>query len=441
MQGKSVKSKLSNYLFSGRIETKLCFVSKACDMHEGGKMSEEKNLDFDTVIERKNTDCLKYDFAVRRGKSENILPLWVADMDFKTSSLILDAIQKRVEHGIFGYTESRDSYFESVAAWMREKHGWEVKREWLRKTPGVVFALAMAVKAYSEIGDSVLIQQPVYYPFSEVIEDNGRKVVSNDLVIGEDGKYHIDFEDLEQKIVLNNISLFLFCSPHNPVSRVWTEEELLKIGEICLKHHVILVSDEIHEDFVFGDRKHYVFANLRKEFEDISITCTSPAKTFNLAGLQISNIFIPNGALRAKFRKAVDAAGYSQLNTIGLTACEAAYRQGNTWYKAMMRYVEDNIVFLRDYLKKEIPQIHMIEPEGTYLVWLDFRELGLTEPALEKMVVEKANLWLDRGAVFGKTGEGFERINVACPRSILKQALDQLKNAIAAPDSGYKQKQ
>jgi cystathionine beta-lyase len=394
------------------------------------KMTEEKNLDFDTVVERRNTDCLKYDFAVRKGKPENVLPLWVADMDFKTSSCILEALQDRVEHGIFGYTESQDSYFEAVAAWMKEKHNWEVQRNWLRKTPGVVFALAMAVRAYSDIGESVLIQRPVYYPFTEVVENNGRKVVSNDLVLGEDGKYHIDFEDFEDKLVSNNVSLFLLCSPHNPVSRVWTQEELLRIGEICLKHNVIVVSDEIHEDFVFGERKHYVFASLKKEFADISITCTSPAKTFNLAGLQISNIFIPNGRLRARFRKEMDAAGYSLLNVIGLTASEEAYRYGNTWYEAMIKYVEGNINFLREYLKRELPQLQMIEPEGTYLVWLDFRKLGLEGKELEKLVVEDANLWLDSGDMFGQVGEGFERINVACPRSILKQALEQLKAAV-----------
>jgi cystathionine beta-lyase len=394
------------------------------------KMTEEKNLDFDTVVERRGTDCLKYDFAVRKGKPENVLPLWVADMDFKTSSCILEALQDRVEHGIFGYTESQDSYFEAVAAWMKEKHNWEVQRNWLRKTPGVVFALAMAVRAYSDIGESVLIQRPVYYPFTEVVENNGRKVVSNDLVLGEDGKYHIDFEDFEDKLVSNNVSLFLLCSPHNPVSRVWTQEELLRIGEICLKHNVIVVSDEIHEDFVFGERKHYVFASLKKEFADISITCTSPAKTFNLAGLQISNIFIPNGRLRARFRKEMDAAGYSLLNVIGLTASEEAYRYGNTWYEAMIKYVEGNINFLREYLKRELPQLQMIEPEGTYLVWLDFRKLGLEGKELEKLVVEDANLWLDSGDMFGQVGEGFERINVACPRSILKQALEQLKAAV-----------
>lgn len=386
--------------------------------------------DFDIPIERRNTDCLKYDFAKRRGRPQNILPLWVADMDFRTADEILEAIQKRVEHGIFGYTESRDSYFEAVSCWMREKHGWEIKRNWLVKTPGVVFALAMAVKAYTKAGDAVLIQQPVYYPFTEVIEDNNRKAVSNDLVYGDDGKYHIDFEDFENKIMENNVKLFLFCSPHNPVSRVWNEEELQKTGEICLKHHVIVVSDEIHGDFTFGGHKHIVFSGLKKEFEDITITCTSPAKTFNLAGLQISNIMIPNGRLRALFKKQIAAAGYSQLNTIGLTACEAAYRYGEEWYREMLSYVEENVCFMREYVKKELPQLTMIEPEGTYLVWVDFGKLGLSEAELEELIVRKANLWLDAGAIFGKTGEGFERFNVACPRKVLAKALGQLKGAI-----------
>lgn len=391
---------------------------------------EEKNLNFDEIIERKNTDCLKYDFAVKRGKPENVLPLWVADMDFKTSSLALDKIKERAEHGIFGYTESGESYFEAVFQWFEKRHNWRVSEKWLVKTPGVVFALAMAVKAYTEKGNNVLIQQPVYYPFSGVIRDNERKMVSSDLVFGDDEKYHIDFEDFENKIVQNNVKLFILCSPHNPVSRVWKKEELLKIGEICLKHNVIVVSDEIHEDFVFGGNKHYVFADLKKEFADISVVCTSPAKTFNLAGLQVSNIFIPNDKLRIKFKKEISAAGYSQLNVFALTACEAAYRYGNLWYEKMIEYIEGNISFVREYIKNEIPQIKMIEPEGTYLIWLDFRTLGLNEEERENLIVNKAGLWLDSGAIFGKCGEGFERINVACPRAILKKAFDKLKFAI-----------
>lgn len=389
-----------------------------------------KRYDFDTPVERRNTDCIKFDFAERRGKPKGLLPLWVADMDFKTSDEILEAIHRRTDHGIFGYTESGESYFEALADWMEQKHGWEIKKSWLVQTPGVVFALAMAVRAYTEAGDGVLIQQPVYYPFTEVIEDNGRRVVSSDLVPDGDGKYHMDFEDLEKKIVEEKIALFFLCSPHNPVSRVWTREELLRVADICLRHGVIVVSDEIHEDFVFGDRKHTVFATLKKELEEITITATSPAKTFNLAGLQVSNIFIPNRGLRAKFNRQIAAAGYSQLNTIGLTACEAAYRYGGEWYEQMLQYIEGNITFMRDYLRKKLPQLTMTEPEGTYLVWVDFRRLGLSEKEIEELIVEKARLWLDSGAIFGKAGAGFERFNVACPRRTLAQALEQLDAAI-----------
>ncbi len=390
----------------------------------------EKNLNFDEIINRKGTDCLKYDFAVRRGKPENVLPLWVADMDFKTSSLILDAIKERTEHGIFGYSEVGDSYFEAVAGWLEERHGYRPEKEWLVKTPGVVFALAMAVKAFTKPGDSVLIQQPVYYPFSEVIRDNERRVVSNDLVLLSDGKYHIDFKDFERKIVENDIHLFFLCSPHNPVGRVWTREELTRIGDICVKHNVIVISDEIHEDFVFGNRRHYVFSEIKKEFRDITITCTSPAKTFNLAGLQISNIFISNADLRKKIKKQIDAAGYSQLNTLGLTACEAAYRYGGVWYEAMIKYLEDNISFMKSFIEENLPELKMINPEGTYLVWVDFRRLGLTDSELENLIVNKAGLWLDSGAIFGGTGKGFERFNIACPRATLEKALNALSVAV-----------
>lgn len=393
-------------------------------------MQRERNLDFDRVVDRHQTDCLKYDFAVRRGKPKDVLPLWVADMDFPTSSYVLDALQERVAHGIFGYTESGESYFEAAAEWMERRHGWQVKPEWLVKTPGVVFGLAMAVKAFTDEGDSVLIQQPVYYPFTEVVADNDRRVVSSDLVLGADGRYHIDFEDFEKKIVENHVKLFLLCSPHNPVGRVWRREELLRIGELCLKHGILVVSDEIHQDFVFGKNRHLVFASLKPEFEAISITCTSPAKTFNLAGLQVSNLFIPDPALRRKFRRQIAAAGYSQLNAMGLTAGEAAYRYGETWYKGVLAYIEQNIAYLKTYLDRELPEIRMTEPEGTYLVWLDFRALGLTGPELERLVVYKARLWLDSGSIFGPAGEGFQRINVACPRATLEQALEQLKRAV-----------
>lgn len=389
----------------------------------------EKNLDFDRIIDRKNTRCLKYDFAVKRGMPEDVLPLWVADMDFETSSYIEDALTERVKEGIFGYSDVQTPYFEIIRDWMIRHHDWEPQEKWLIKTPGVVFALAMAVKAYTDPGDKVLLQQPVYYPFSEVITDNGREVVSNDLVLTEDGTYKIDFADFEQKIIANGIKLFLLCSPHNPVGRVWTKEELEKIGDICVKHGVTVVSDEIHNDFIW-EGKHTVFAGIKKEFEDISVTCTSPSKTFNLASMLISNIFIPNQVLRRKFRKEMDRAGISQLSVLGLVATEAAYAHGDEWYAAMKNYVRDNIAFARAYVEENLPGVRMIDTQGTYLIWLDFRQTGLTVEQLDHKIIYEAGLWLDSGKIFGKTGEGFERINVACPRAVLQEALDRIRGIL-----------
>ncbi len=390
----------------------------------------ERNLDFDQRINRKNTQCLKYDFARERGKPDNVLPLWIADMDFAVSSYVEDALTERVRHGIFGYSETGASYFEAVRGWMRRHHDWEVQEQWLVKTPGIVFALAMAVKACTKPGDGVLLQLPVYYPFSEVIEGNGRRVVSSTLYLGEDNRYHMDAADFEKKIIDEKIKLFFLCNPHNPVGRVWTREELETIGDICVRHKVTVVSDEIHQDFVFRG-KHQVFAGLKKEYEDITITCTSPSKTFNLAGLMISNIWIANPKLRRSFRREVEGAGVSQLNVLGLVACEAAYAKGEEWYRAMMAYVAGNIAFIRKYIEENLPGVRMVELEGTYLLWLDFRGTQLTPEELEEMILYKAGLWLDSGAIFGDSGRGFQRINAACPRSVLGEALERIKNALS----------
>ena len=389
----------------------------------------ERNLDFDRIIDRKNTRCLKYDFAVKRGMPEDVLPLWVADMDFETSSYIEDALTERVKEGIFGYSDVQTPYFEIIRDWMIRHHDWEPQEKWLIKTPGVVFALAMAVKAYTDPGDKVLLQQPVYYPFSEVITDNGREVVSNDLVLTEEETYKIDFADFEQKIIANGIKLFLLCSPHNPVGRVWTREELETIGDICVKHGVTVVSDEIHNDFIW-EGTHTVFAGIKKEFADISVTCTSPSKTFNLASMLISNIFIPDQILRRKFRKEMDRAGISQLSVLGLVATEAAYAHGDEWYAAMKNYVRDNIAFARAYVEENLPGVRMIDTQGTYLIWLDFRQTGFTVEQLDHKIIYEAGLWLDSGKIFGKTGEGFERINVACPRAVLQEALDRIRGIL-----------
>lgn len=390
----------------------------------------ERNLNFDEVIDRRGTDCLKYDFAKRRGYPDDVLPLWIADMDFKTTSYVEDAVIERTKQGIFGYSEVGDKYFSAIAGWMKRHHDWEVKPNWLIKTPGVVFALAMAVKAYTKPGDAVLIQQPVYYPFSEVIEDNERVIVSNDLYLGSDNRYHIDFSDFESKVIDNNIKLFLLCNPHNPSGRVFTREELERLGDICVKHGVIVVSDEIHNDFVF-EGEHIVFANVKKKFEDISVVCTSASKTFNLASMLISNIFIPNRELKKRFRHEVDAAGISQLSVLGLAATQSAYENGDEWYSKMLSYVRANIAFVKEYVKENMSGVTVIDGEGTYLLWLDFNGTGISMEELDRRIIYEAKLWLDSGKIFGRNGEGFQRINVAAPRTIIEECLNRINSVFS----------
>ena len=390
---------------------------------------------FDKIINRKGTNCLKYDYAVERGKPADVLPLWVADMDFQVSEEITKSLHAAVEHGIYGYTQPKDPYYNAVMNWMEKNHNWKTRREWIVKTPGVVFALGAAVKAFTEPGDAVLIQNPVYYPFTNIIRDNDRKLVDNTLVYEKDpatGKahYRIDYEDFERKIVQEKVKVFILCNPHNPVGRVWTVEELRKLGEICLQHQVIVVSDEIHNDFVYPGYEHTVFANVDPRFADFTVTCTAPSKTFNLAGLQMSNIFIPNEQLRKAFQKEIDKTGYDEPNALGTVACEAAYRAGEEWLDQLRAYLLQNLNFLRAYLKENIPQIHLVEPEGTYLVWLDCSELGITGKELDQFIVEKAGLWLDGGSMFGPSGAAFQRVNIACPRATLQLALDKLKAAV-----------
>jgi len=385
--------------------------------------------DFDKVIDRHGTNCLKFDFAKERGKNGDELSLWVADMDFQVAKPITDALQAQVNHGIYGYTEVKYDYFEIVKNWFKDNFDWDIKKGSLVKTPGVVYAIAMAVKAFTKEGEAVIIQQPVYYPFSEMIIANNRKLVNSPLVL-KDGRYEIDFEDFEKKIVENNVKLFILCSPHNPVGRVWSVEELNRIGDICIKHDVVIFSDEIHADFVYEPNKHHVFASLGESYAANSVIATAPSKSFNIAGLQVSNIFIENKKLRDAFRNEIVKSGYSQLNTMGLVAARAAYESGKEWLDEVRAYIKDNLIFFRDYLKENIGELSLIEPEGTYLVWVDFRKLGLSEKQREDLIVNKAKLWIDSGAMFGVDGEGFERFNIACSRSYLKQALDSLKKAV-----------
>lgn len=387
------------------------------------------SYDFNKVADRRGTASLKYDFGPERKGRDDLLPLWVADMDFSLPQEVLDVIKKRVDHGIFGYTDLKPEYKEVVGNWFRERHGWETEAEWITVTPGVVYAIAAAIRAFTTPQDAVIIQQPVYYPFSECIVDNGRELVNSQLIY-EDGRYYMDYEDFERKVTEHRVKLFLLCSPHNPVGRVWTKEELERIGEICRRHDVLVFADEIHCDITCPQVTHTPFAGISQEFADIAIVGTSPSKTFNLAGLQVSNIFIPNRQLRRRFRKAVNATGYSQANTLGLTACKAVYELGEAWYRELLKYLEENRSYVRSYLKEYLPQIRLVESEGTYLLWLDFSDIGLGYTELEKLIVEKAKLWLDPGALFGKETRLFERMNIACPRSILVQALDQLRDAL-----------
>lgn len=390
-----------------------------------------EKYNFDRIIDRRGKNCLKYDFAIQRGQPENVLPLWVADMDFEVAPAIQEALHEAVAHGIYGYSEVKTPYFEAVAGWFQRRFNWSPKEEWLIKTPGIVYALAMAVQAYTKPGDAILVQSPVYYPFSAVIRDNGRRVVDNPLQF--DGeRYTLNLSDFEEKISQEKIKLFLLCSPHNPVGRVWTRAELAEMGRICKKHGVIVVSDEIHCDFTFPGHPHSILFQAAPQLLEQAIVCTAPTKTFNIAGLQISNIWIPNPELRQLFRHSIDASGYSQLNLMGMVAAKAAYQHGEDWFVQCWAYIQENFAFMQDYLAKYLPQLKLIKPEGTYFAWVDCSGLGLDNQQLKHLISYKAHLWLDSGDFFGADSWMFQRFVLACPRSTLKQALDQLREAVNA---------
>lgn len=386
-------------------------------------------VDFDTVPNRRGTNCFKYDFAREMGMPEDVLPLWVADMDFPTAPAVLERLHALAEHGIFGYTGVKDAYFSAVHNWYAQRFGWETQRSWLVTMPGVVFAIAIAIRAFTQKGDAILIQQPVYYPFANKVTENDRQLVVNPLVL-KNGRYEMDFADMERKIVDYHVKMLLLCSPHNPVGRVWTKEELLRVGEICQKHGVLVVSDEIHADFTYAGHTHRVFASVKSEFADFTITCTAPSKTFNLAGLQNSNIFIPNRQLRHAYKKELSACGCGGTNCMGMAACQAAYEAGADWLEQLKQYLAGNLAYIRQFLREKLPDIALIEPEGTYLVWLDLRKLGLTEQQQRQLIVQDAKLWLDTGTLFGQGGEGFERINIACPRTTIEQAMQRMEHAV-----------
>ncbi|GAB6170984.1 pyridoxal phosphate-dependent aminotransferase [Paradesulfitobacterium aromaticivorans] len=385
--------------------------------------------DFDEVIERKHTNSLKWDFAESKFGEKDLLPMWVADMDFKVPQPVTEAIVRKAEEGVYGYADRLNPYYEAVIGWMERRHGWKIEREWITYSPGVVSALHWLVRAYTNPGDKVVIQAPVYYPFYSAVENNGCDIVINELRL-ENGHYRMDFNDLEQKLKDNpDTKLLILCSPHNPVGRVWTREELTRLGEICLRHKVMIVADEIHADLVYEGCKHTPLAMISEELAQNSITCTAPSKTFNLAGLQTSNIIIPNRDLRRTYLDILEQNGVRRPNIFGIVATEAAYNDGEEWLEQLLVYLNGNLDFLTDFISKKLPKVKVIKPEGTYLVWLDFREYGLDGKALENLMLRKAKLALDEGYIFGTGGEGFERINIACPRAVLAEGLTRIENA------------
>ena len=382
--------------------------------------------DFDRIISRYGRFSMKYD-PVSRGKPEDVLPLWVADMDFPAPPCVTDTLIEYARHGIFGYSEPDAAYFETVQNWFLHRFGWRVNREWLSITPGVVNAIYICIKALTNAGDGVVIQQPVYYPFESAVRHTQRKLLINQLIY-QNGRYTIDFADFENKI--KQAKLFILCSPHNPVGRVWTREELIRMGEICLKYNVAVIADEIWQDFIYPDHQHFVFASLVPEFSDITVTATSPSKTFNLAGLQHANIFISNKLIRSKFMQEYAACGLSQPNLMGLVSCKAAYENGAAWLNELIVYLAKNMLLINDFLQKNIPAVKSVEAEGTYLAWLDCSALQMPPQKLDEVITHKAKLWLNDGAKFGAGGAGFQRINAACPRSVLNNALVRLESAL-----------
>ncbi|MCR4652146.1 MAG: pyridoxal phosphate-dependent aminotransferase [Eubacterium sp.] len=388
-----------------------------------------KHYDFDIIHDRRNTNCLKWDFGLEQKGREDLLPLWVADMDFRLPEEVLREIETRVQHGIFGYTNIGEEYRNAVRDWFRRRHGFTMNGNDIVITPGVVYAIAVAIRTFTKPGDAVLVQQPVYYPFMQMIKKNGRRVINNQLLYRE-GRYEFDFEDFEKKICEQNVKLFLLCSPHNPVGRVWTKEELMRLAEICRRHDVYVFSDEIHADFVYPGFHHTSFYSLGEAYTKKLILGTSPSKTFNMAGLQISNIIIPDPDTRLAFRQENSITGYSLPNVMGMTATMAVYQHGEPWLEELLEYLQGNLAYLRDFLREKLPQIKLVEPEGTYLVWLDFSGVSDNHKELEKILTDRAKLWLDPGIIFGRETNLFERINIACPRVILEEAMRRLEEAV-----------
>jgi len=384
--------------------------------------------DFDNIIKRAGTHSMKWDSAERRIGVPDVLPMWVADMDFMAPQPVIDALRKRVEHGVYGYAEKPDSYYEAVISWQRKRFDWHIKRDWIVFTPGVVTALCMAIQAYTAPGDKVVIQPPVYYPFFEIIQHNDRKVLNNPLKI-KGNRYVMDLDHLE-KAVDERTKMMILCSPHNPTGRVWAKEELVQLSQICEARGIILVSDEIHADLVMRGHTHIPTASLSDRTASCVVTCNAPTKTFNLAGLEVAYAIIPDQKLRHLLKKTLTQTGLMLSNMFGIVALEAAYNRGEEWLEQLLSYLRGNFEFLLSFVKNHMPRVSVFPLEGTYLVWLDFRKYNLTDKALKDLLLKEAKVWLVDGPRFGLGGEGFQRINIGCPRETLAQGLTQIARAL-----------
>jgi cysteine-S-conjugate beta-lyase len=382
---------------------------------------------FDEVLHREGTGCIKYDARKAYFGTENIIPMWVADMDFRSPAFISEAIIRRAEHELFGYFLKSESYFQSIIDWMGMRHNWKIQKDWMLYAPGVVPAVNLAILTYTQPGDKVIIQPPVYFPFFTAIKNHDRELSINPLK-EKDGYYTMDFEQLES-IIDKKTKMLILCSPHNPVGRVWTRDELITLAGICLKNNILILSDEIHADLTFNGFKHMPTASLSEAIAEQTICFIAPSKTFNLAGLSTSNLIIPNKQLRDQYSKLLDNLHIASGNIFGILATEVAYQDGLEWLNQLMQYLELNLNFLTSFIAEKLPQIKVIRPEATYLVWLDFRQLGLSQKELKEFIIEKAKLGLNDGSTFGSGGEGFMRINIACRRSLLIEALENLYRA------------
>lgn len=383
--------------------------------------------DFNLAVNRMGTRSIKWDPAfLEKISGKDTLPLWVADMDFVSPESVVKALHERVEHRVFGYPFADEAYYEALIGWQAKRHGWPIKQEWVSISPGIVPALSFIVRALTEPGDGIIIQEPVYAPFRQTIEGHGRVLLNNRLV-HENGYYRMDYEDLEKKASEPNVKLLILCSPHNPVGRVWTEEELRKLGDICLKHGVIIVSDEIHNDLVLPGHRHTSFAVLGEEYANSSIVCTAPSKTFNIAGLQNSNIIIPNPEIKKKFDQEMNLFHVGGSNILGLTAAAAAYTtEGEEWLEQLLVYLDGNADFIKQYLEANLPAVKFRKPEGTYLAWLDFSELIPNSKQLERTIKKEAKVLLNPGYGFGEGGDGFMRLNFGCARPVLEEGLERI---------------